>query len=98
MAAVVAAVAALGLVVACGDDDDDAGAASDTTAAPASDVTVGLVSDVGKFNDRSFNQSALEGLERAEAELGVDGTPDRVEGRGRLHPEPDHARPRRHRA
>ncbi len=75
MAAVCAAVAALGLVVACGDDDDDAGAASDTTAAPASDLTVGLVSDVGHFNDRSFNQSALEGLERAEAELGVDGTP-----------------------
>jgi basic membrane protein A len=75
MAAVCAAVAALGLVVACGDDDDDAGASSDTAAAPASDVTVGLVSDVGKFNDRSFNQSALEGLERAEAELGVEGTP-----------------------
>ena len=75
MAAVCAAIAALGLVVACGDDDDDAGASSDTTAAPASDLTVGLVSDVGKFNDRSFNQSALEGLERAEAELGVDGSP-----------------------
>jgi basic membrane protein A len=75
MAAVCAAVAALGLVVACGDGDDDSGAASDTTAAPASDLTVGLVSDVGKFNDRSFNQSALEGLERAEAELGVDGQP-----------------------
>jgi basic membrane protein A len=75
MAGVVAVVAALGLTVACGDDDDDAGASSDTTAAPASDVTVGLVSDIGKFNDRSFNQSALEGLERAEAEFGVDGTP-----------------------
>jgi len=74
MAGVVAVVAALGLAVACGDDDDDAGATSDTTAA-ASDVTVGLVSDIGKFNDRSFNQSALEGLERAEAELGVEGTP-----------------------
>jgi len=74
MAAVCAAIAALGLVVACG-DDDDSGAASDTTAAAASDVTAGLVSDVGKFNDRSFNQSALEGLERAEGELGVDGTP-----------------------
>ena len=75
MAGVVAVVAALGLTVACGDDDDDAGASSDTTAAPASDVTVGLVSDIGKFNDRSFNPSALEGLERAEAELGVEGTP-----------------------
>ena len=63
------------------DDDDDSGAASDTTAAPASDLTVGLVSDVGKFNDRSFNQSALEGLEQAESELGVNGHADRVEGR-----------------
>ena len=75
MAAVCAAIAALGVVVACGDDDDDAGASSDTTAAPASDLTVGLVSDVGKFNDRSFNQSGLEGLEKAEAELGVEGRP-----------------------
>ena len=74
MAAVCAAIAALGLVVACG-DDDDSGAASDTTAAAASDVTAGLVSDVGKFNDRSFNQSGLEGLEKAEAELGVEGRP-----------------------
>ena len=71
---------ALGFAVACG-DDDDSGAASDTTAAATSDVTAGLVSDVGKFNDRSFNQSALEGLQQAESELGVKGTPDRVEGR-----------------
>ena len=33
------------------------------------------MSDVGKFNDRSFNQSGLEGLEKAEAELGVEGRP-----------------------
>ena len=43
--------------------------------APASDLKAGLVSDVGKFNDRSFNQSALEGLERAQEELGVEGRP-----------------------
>ena len=30
-----------------------------------------LVSDIGKFNDRSFNQSQLEGLKRAKAKLGV---------------------------
>src|SRR5881392_2760581 len=30
-----------------------------------------LVSDIGKFNDRSFNQSQLEGLKRARSELGV---------------------------
>jgi basic membrane protein A len=33
--------------------------------------TVSLVSDIGKFNDRSFNQSQLEGLKRAKAKLGV---------------------------
>jgi len=70
----VAVVAALGMVVACGDDDDDAGA-GDTTSAPTSDIKAGLVSDVGKFNDRSFNQSALEGLERAQSELGIEGRP-----------------------
>jgi basic membrane protein A len=77
MAAVCAAIACLGFVVACGDDDDsNAGASSDTTAAPSGGgQSVGLVSDIGKFNDRSFNQSALEGLQRAEQELGVDGTP-----------------------
>ncbi len=36
---------------------------------------VGLVSDVGKFNDRSFNQSALEGLKRAQRVLKVKGRP-----------------------
>jgi basic membrane protein A len=73
LAGVAAVVAALGLVAACGDDDDSG--SGDTTAAAQSDITAGLVSDVGKFNDRSFNQSALEGLEQAEAELGVQGRP-----------------------
>lgn len=36
-------------------------------------VKIGLVSDVGRFNDRSFNQSALEGLKRARSKLGVQG-------------------------
>lgn len=74
MAGVLAVVASLGVAVACGDDDDDAGSGG-TTAAAESDVTAGLVSDVGRFNDRSFNQSALEGLERAETELGATGRP-----------------------
>jgi basic membrane protein A and related proteins len=34
---------------------------------------VGLVSDVGRFNDRSFNQSALDGLRRAQRVLKVQG-------------------------
>src|SRR3569623_1013102 len=35
-------------------------------------VRVGLVFDIGGKNDRSFNESAWRGLERAKAELGVD--------------------------
>ena len=31
-----------------------------------------LVSDVGHFNDKSFNQSQLDGLNRAKAVLGID--------------------------
>jgi basic membrane protein A and related proteins len=70
------------LGVGCGGDDDegDGGAADTTTAetdtgASGEGARVGLVSDVGRFNDRSFNQSALEGLNRAEEELGVTGRP-----------------------
>lgn len=40
-------------------------------AASRATVTVSLVSDIGKFNDRSFNQFQLEGLKRAHTSLGV---------------------------
>ena len=56
---------------ACGGDDDEGGAAT-TAETQAEAVTAGLVSDVGRFNDKSFNQSALEGLNRAKDELGAD--------------------------
>lgn len=36
-------------------------------------LKVGLVTDVGRINDKSFNQSAYEGLTQAEAQLCVDG-------------------------
>ena len=59
---------------------DDAGAAEataeapaegDTAAAPASDIMIGLVTDVGRVNDRSFNQSAWEGVRQAGEALGL---------------------------
>lgn len=34
-------------------------------------LCVGLVTDVGEIDDKSFNQSAWEGVQRAEAELGA---------------------------
>ena len=43
------------------------------SAAPQATTKVGLVSDVGRFNDKSFNQSALDGLKRAQRILKVQG-------------------------
>jgi len=53
--------------------DADAG---DADAATPPEVKVGLVTDVGRVNDRSFNQSAWEGVLQACEELGL------VEGEG----------------
>ena len=44
-------------------------------AAPKADVTAALISDIGKFNDRSFNQNQLAGLNKAKAQLGIKAIP-----------------------
>ena len=82
----VALLALFGLIAAsCGDDDDDTTTTDDAAAtdgaatdegdtggeAPASDVSVGLVYDIGGRGDLSFNDSAFAGVERAAAELGI---------------------------
>jgi basic membrane protein A len=70
LAALLVAVVAAG----CGGDDDDGDAGGTTeTTAPASDIKIALVTDVGGLNDRGFNQLANQGLERAKTELGVEG-------------------------
>jgi basic membrane protein A len=56
---------------ACGGDDDEEGGGA-TTEEQAEAVRAGLVSDVGRFNDKSFNQSALEGLNQAKSELSAE--------------------------
>ncbi len=50
---------------------DNASPADDTSAATPAEVKVGLVTDVGRVNDRSFNQSAWEGVLQACDELGL---------------------------
>jgi basic membrane protein A len=67
-----------GLVaVGCGSDDDSSsssGSSSSSNATPeGKKIKVGLVTDIGGLNDRSFNQLANEGLERAKSELGIEG-------------------------
>jgi basic membrane protein A len=61
-------------VIGCGSGDDSSSSSTDSTAAPAGrKIKVGLVTDVGGLNDRSYNALANKGLEDAEARLGVDG-------------------------
>jgi basic membrane protein A len=64
-----------GLVaVGCGSDDSSSSSSSSSQSTPeAKKIKVGLVTDIGGLNDRSFNQLANEGLERAKSDLGVDG-------------------------
>jgi basic membrane protein A len=66
-------VAALATVAAgCGSGGKSSNAG---TTSSGSSFTAALVSDIGKFNDRSFNQSQLEGLNRARGELGINVLP-----------------------
>jgi basic membrane protein A len=70
-------VLVLGVVAAgCGSDGGSGGSGAsntNTTSTEKKPIKVGLVTDIGGLNDRSFNQLANDGLERAKSELGVDG-------------------------
>jgi basic membrane protein A and related proteins len=67
-------VACCGFVTACGDDEEPTSGGGNAPAEEeAPKIRVGLVTDIGGLNDRSFNQLANEGLERAKSELGVEG-------------------------
>jgi basic membrane protein A len=74
--AALAAACAL-LFAGCGGDGEEGGGGggrATTAAAEQSEpVRVGLVTDIGGLNDRSFNQGNYEGLLRAERELDVEG-------------------------
>lgn len=50
---------------------EEAPAEGEAAAAPATDIMIGLVTDVGRVNDRSFNQSAWEGVVQAGTALGL---------------------------
>jgi basic membrane protein A len=70
--------AALIALAGCGGNDQPAGTTAEATGGrtattAGSAIRVGLVTDVGGLDDRSFNFLAGEGLDRAELELGVRG-------------------------
>jgi basic membrane protein A and related proteins len=67
---IVFALAAAG----CGGDDEEAGGDTGAPTEPAAEaISVGLVSDTGGLDDRGFNEFSINGFERAQTELGVDG-------------------------
>jgi basic membrane protein A len=75
-------IAALALVAAaCGSSNKSStssstssgGAASTTSSSGGKKIKVGLVTDIGGLNDRSFNHLAYVGLQRAQKELGIQG-------------------------
>ena len=64
------------LVAACGSDDSSSSSSSSSTASSATQgktIKVGLVTDIGGLNDRSFNALANKGLEESKSQLGVQG-------------------------
>lgn len=71
VAALGAAALMLGACSGNSDDSSDTSSGDATTAAEQIDYTACLVSDAGGWDDKSFNQSAMEGLQQAVSELGV---------------------------
>jgi basic membrane protein A and related proteins len=69
--AAVALAGSLALSACGGGDDDEGGTASGDSTEAASDIQVGLAYDIGGRGDKSFNDSAAAGLDRATDELGV---------------------------
>lgn len=53
------------------DETEEAADEAEGAATDASELKIGMVTDVGGVNDGSFNQSAWEGLQKAEADFGV---------------------------
>ena len=73
-----AGCAALALTVAaCGSSSNSTSSSSSTTssttASKGKPIKVGLVTDIGGLNDRSFNHLAYVGLQTAEKDLGIQG-------------------------
>jgi basic membrane protein A len=74
-------LASLALAIAasgCGGDDEEGGgtapAGTETGGATGGEkISVGMVSDTGGLDDRGFNEFSINGFERAQKELGVEG-------------------------
>jgi basic membrane protein A len=75
-----AAIGVAGILIAaagCGSDNNNSstsgGSAATTTTPAKKSIKVGLVTDIGGLNDRSFNTLANKGLEQSKSQLGIQG-------------------------
>src|SRR5215212_8402838 len=59
------------VVAACGDDEESSNEPA-ATQEPQKKIKVGMVTDIGGLNDRSFNEAAYKGLKQAESDLGAE--------------------------
>src|SRR5829696_10211977 len=71
MGLVAAALIGAMTLTACGDDDTEPGTGTGGGAAPSSDLKIGLAYDIGGRGDKSFNDSAAVGLDKAKKDFGV---------------------------
>jgi basic membrane protein A len=64
--------ALLAFAAACGSDDDGGSSSGSSSKPEQKKVKIGVVTDTGGLNDRSFNALAYKGLKQAKADLGAD--------------------------
>jgi basic membrane protein A and related proteins len=68
---------AAAILAGCGSSNNSSGGSGggggSKPASQGKKIKVGLVTDIGGLNDRSFNQLAYEGLKRAQSQLGIQG-------------------------
>jgi len=69
MGLVAAALIGAMSLTACGDDSSNGGGGD--SSAPKSDLKVGMAYDIGGRGDKSFNDSAAVGLDKAKADFGI---------------------------
>jgi basic membrane protein A and related proteins len=69
------AVTAVVVAAGCGSSSSSGGSGGGSSPASSSapQITVGLVTDIGGLNDRSFNHLAYLGLQTAQSQLGIKG-------------------------
>ena len=72
LAGITAAAGLLFALAGCGSAPEAAPSGSGDSGSVADDFKPCLISDAGGWNDKSFNQSAKEGMDRATEEIGVE--------------------------